>query len=93
MSPASYDPKSGVQGPAATLTALGLAIALGVTVFRPTLGLIAGGIGALVAAIIFVGHRKGRLALVGHLGVGLAVGAALAYGLVAIGVLPGIAAP
>lgn len=93
MSPASYDPKSGVQGPAAALTMVGLAVALGVTVYRPTIGLVVGGIGALVAAIVFIGKRKGALVMVARLGLGLAVGAALAYGLVALGLLPSIAAP
>ena len=93
MSPLSYDPKSAVQGPAAALTMVGLAVALGVTVYRPTIGLVVGGIGALVAAIVFIGKREGALALIARLGIGLAVGAALAYALSATGILPAIATP
>ena len=91
MSPASYDPKSGVQGPAATLTMVGLALSLFLTVYRPMFGLIAGVAGAVVAAIIFVTKAKGNLGLVARLGLGLAMGAAFAYGLDAIGVLPRVA--
>jgi hypothetical protein len=93
MSPVSYDPKSAVQGPAAALTMVGLALALAITVYRPTIGLVTGVVGALVAAIVFIGKRKGALALAGRLGLGLAVGAALAYGLAATGVLPAVGAP
>jgi len=91
MSPVSYDPKSGVQGPAATLTMVGLALAIFLTLYRPLYGLIAGGVGAAVAAVILLRKGKGNLRLVARLGVGLAVGAAVAYGLDAIGVLPGVA--
>ena len=88
MSPVSYDPKSGVQGPAATLTMLGLALALFLTMYRPMYGLVAGVVGAVVGAVIFVTKAKGNLGLVARLGLGLAMGAALAYGLDAIGILP-----
>jgi hypothetical protein len=91
MSPVSYDPKSAVQGPAAALTMVGLAVALVATMYRPLYGLIAGGVGAGVAAIIFFTRAKGNVGLVARLGLGLAVGAAIAYGLDAIGVLPKVA--
>ena len=91
MSPVSYDPKSGVQGPAAALTMVGLALALVLAIYRPMYGLIAGAVGAVVGAVIFVTKAQGNLGLVARLGLGLAVGAALAYGLDAIGVLPKVA--
>ena len=91
MSPVSYDPKSAVQGPAATLTVLGLAVAVVATMIQPLYGLVAGGVGAVVAAAVFVTKAKGALGLVARVGLGLAVGAALAYGLDAIGVLPEVA--
>ncbi|HEX5336247.1 MAG TPA: hypothetical protein VFW55_10215 [Propionicimonas sp.] len=90
MSPVSYDPKSGVQGPAATLTVLGLAVALSVTMYRPGWGLAAGGIGAAVAAVIWLSALKARLGLVARLGLGLAVGAAIGYGLNALNILPAL---
>ena len=91
MSPVSYDPKSAVQGPAAALTMLGLAVAVIAAMIQPLYGLVAGGVGAVVAAAIFVTKAKGALGLVARVGLGLAVGAALAYGLDAIGVLPEVA--
>ena len=91
MSPVSYDPKSAVQGPAATLTVLGLAVAVVATMIQPLYGLVAGGVGAVIAAAIFVTKAQGPLGLLARLGLGLAVGAALAYGLDAIGVLPEVA--
>ena len=91
MSPVSYDPKSGVQGPAATLTMVGLALAIFLTMYRPLYGMIAGGVGAALAAVLLLRKGKGKLGLLARLGLGLAIGAAVAYGLDAIGVLPGVA--
>jgi hypothetical protein len=91
MSPVGYDPKSAVQGPAAALTMVGFALALVATMYRPLYGLIAGGVGAAVAAAIYVTRAKGNIGLLGRLGLGLAVGAAIAYLLDAIGVLPKVA--
>lgn len=93
MSPASFDPKSGVQGAAATLTIAGLAIGLLVGLYRPVTGLIAGGVGAAVAIVVLVAKAKGPLGLLARLGLGLAVGAALAYGLNELGVLPTVPTP
>ncbi len=91
MSPVSYDPKSAVQGPAAALTMVGLAVAVVATMYRPLYGIVAGVVGAVVAGIIFVSKAKGNLGLLARLGLGLAVGAAIAYGLDAINVLPKVA--
>jgi hypothetical protein len=91
MSPVSYDTKSAVQGPAAALTMLGLAVAVFATIYRPLYGIVAGVVGAVVAGIIVISKAKGPLGLLGRLGLGLAVGAAIAYGLDAIGVLPKVA--
>jgi len=91
MSPLSYDPKSAVQGPAAALTMLGLAVAVIATMIQPLYGLVAGGVGAVVAAAVFVSKARGALGLVARVGLGLAVGAAVAYVLGAIGVLPQVA--
>ena len=91
MSPASYDPKSGVQGPAAALTMVGLAVALVATMYRPLYGIIAGVVGAVVAAIIFISMAKGNVGLLARLGLGLAIGAAIAYGLGALDLLPKVA--
>jgi hypothetical protein len=93
MSPLSYDPKSAVQGPAATLTMVGLAGAVVASMYRPLYGLILGGVGAVVAAVIWATKAKGNIGLLARLGLGLAVGAALAYGLNYMGVLPKVAAP
>ncbi|HEY3339099.1 MAG TPA: hypothetical protein VGK18_11390 [Propionicimonas sp.] len=91
MSPVSYDTKSAVQGPAATLTMLGLAVGIFASMYRPLYGIVAGVAGAVVAGILFISKAKGPLGLLGRLGLGLAVGAAVAYGLDALGVLPKVA--
>lgn len=91
MSPVSYDPKAGVQGAAATLTMAGLAIGALVGLYRPGLALVLGGAGAVIAIVIRLTKAKGRLSLLTRLGLGLAVGAALAYGFNELGVLPTVA--
>jgi hypothetical protein len=91
MSPVSYDPKSAVQGPAAALTMVGLAVGVVASMYRPLYGIVAGVVGAVVAGIIFVSKAKGTVGLLARLGLGLAVGAAIAYGLDAAGVLPKVA--
>ena len=91
MSPLGYDPKSAVQGPAAALTMVGLAVAVFATMIQPVYGLVAGGVGALIAAVVFATRVKGTLGLLARLGLGLAVGAAIGYGLDAMGVLPKVA--
>ena len=91
MSPVSYDPKSAVQGPAAALTMMGLAVAVVATMYRPLYGIVAGVAGAVVAAVIFISKAKGNVGLLARLGLGLAIGAAIAYGLGAIDLLPKVA--
>ena len=91
MSPVSYDPKSAVQGPAAALTMMGLAVAVVATMYRPLYGIVAGVAGAVVAALIFISKAKGNVGLLARLGLGLAIGAAIAYGLGAIDLLPNVA--
>lgn len=91
MSPVSYDPKSAVQGPAAALTMVGLAVAVVATMYRPLYGIVAGAVGAVVAAIIFISKAKGNVGLLARLGLGLAIGAAITYGLGAIDLLPKVA--
>ncbi len=88
MSPASFDPKSGVQGAAATLTVAGLAIGLLVGLYRPVFALVAGAAGAGVAIVVWITKARGSVGLLARLGLGLAVGAALAFVLNELGVLP-----
>jgi len=56
--------------------------------YRPDALLWSAGICAVIAAIVWLTKLRKRLGLVSRFGLGVAVGTALFYGLVAIGVLP-----
>jgi hypothetical protein len=88
MSPVSFDTSSGVQGAEASTTVGGIAIALIVGIYWTGLLLVIGGVGAVVAAVIYFSKLRGPWVLLARLGLGLVVGTALYFGLVAIGVLP-----
>jgi 4-hydroxybenzoate polyprenyltransferase len=88
MSPVSFDTSSGVQGADASTTVAGIAAALIVGMYRPDALLWSAGICAVIAAIVWLTKLRKRLGLVARFGLGAAVGTALFYGLVAIGVLP-----
>jgi hypothetical protein len=88
MSPVSFDTSSGVQGADASTTVAGIAAALIVGMYRPDALLWSAGICAVIAAIVWLTKLRKRLGLVSRFGLGVAVGTALFYGLVAIGVLP-----
>jgi len=88
MSPVSYDTTSGVQGAEASMTVAGLAGALIVGMYRPGILLLVGGACALVAAVVWFTPLRGKLALLARFGLGGAVGTALYFGLVSLGVLP-----
>ena len=86
MSPMSYDVGGRVQGVAATLTVAGLAVAVIASFVQPVYGLVAGGVGVLVAVAALL-VKNPKAAPVARLGLGLVVGAALGYALTALGVL------
>lgn len=87
MSPLAYDPKSTVAGPAATLTVAGLAGGLVAGWVAPLYALVAGAAGAVLAiAFWFVPAAWARP--VARLGLGLVVGATLAWALTSLGILP-----
>ena len=88
MSPVSFDTSSGVQCADASKTVAGIAAALIVGMYRPDALLWSAGICAVIAAIVWLTKLRKRLGLVSRFGLGVAVGTALFYGLVAIGVLP-----
>lgn len=86
MSPLSYDPKGAVAGPAAALTVAGLAAGLITGWARPDWGVWAGVAGAVLALCWLV---KARWAPpLARLGLGLVVGAALAWVLGSLGIVP-----
>ncbi len=87
MSPLAYDPKSVVAGPAATLTVAGLAVGLVAGLVSAGFALAAGIAGAvLVLGLRFVQAAWARP--VSGLGVGLVVGAVLAWALTTLEILP-----
>lgn len=89
MSPLAYDPKSVVGGAAATLTVAGLAVGLIAGMVEPVYSLVAGAVGFVIAVVFsLVKTTSGQARTVARLGIGLMVGAALAYALAALGLLP-----
>ncbi len=89
MSPLAYDPKSVVGGAAATLTVAGLATGLIAGLIDPLYAIIAGGVG-VVLILVFrsVKDASWQPRTIARLGIGLLVGAVLAYALTSLGVLP-----
>jgi hypothetical protein len=89
MSPVAYDPKATVGGAAATLTIGGLAAGLIAGLIDPLYAIIAGAVGlVLAAAFWFVKPARWQPRTFARLGIGLVVGAALAYVLTTLGLLP-----
>ncbi len=88
MSPVSYDPKSTLGGPAATLTVAGIAVGVLAGFVQPLYSWIAGGVGLVVALVFWQLRARPPLRALAHLGIGLVAGAALYFVLSAVGLLP-----
>ncbi len=85
MSPMSYDVGARVPGAAATFTVAGLALALVAYVMQPVYGLVAGGVGLLLAVAAWL-VRRPKAEVLARAGIGLVVGAALGYVLTTMGI-------
>ena len=86
MAGPTYDPTARVQGPDATLTIAGLAVGLVVGMLRPGWAIGSAVVGVVLIAVGLL-VKKRPVQLLGRLGLGLAVGAALLYLLVALNLL------